>query len=98
MHRHAPRDEQWVRVQPPDVVVVVVAVVVGVVDLDGDGDVEVDATMDEFTKKLRPRAADTRDMLGFNVWTSINERSNSSPSSTTSSTCCHEATPIAQTN
>lgn len=35
------------------------------VDLDGDGDVEVDATVDESSKQLRPRAADMLDMLSF---------------------------------
>ena len=43
----------------------VVVVVVVVVDLDGDGDVEVDATIDEFAKKLRRRSADRHDMLSF---------------------------------
>lgn len=34
-------------------------------DVDGDGVVEVGATVDEFSKQLQPRSADTHDMLSF---------------------------------
>ena len=74
--------------------VVVVVVVVVVVDGDGNGDVEVDAQWRNAAKLWSMRTT----CSAFNVSTSINEPSSSSPWSTTLSTLFREAMPIVQTN